>query len=92
MTDSGPHFNCNEVCTFCDEIGTCLHVTAAYLLWINGLLERSNSILLDALKQLCEPNLGEDEYEEMQVKDLPKNWADHLDVSIKNLSDCSPLL
>ena len=31
--------NYNEVCTFCDEIGTCLHVVTAYSPWINGLLE-----------------------------------------------------
>ena len=50
MTDSRPHFNCDEVRTFYDEIKTHLHVTSAYLPWINGLLEQSNGILLDALK------------------------------------------
>ena len=93
MTDGGPHFNCDEVHTFCNEIRTHLYITAAYSQWINRLLEQSNGILLDALKQLCAPNLGEDEYEEMQVKDLPKNWPDHLNAAIKNLSQTtfSPL-
>ena len=88
MANGGPHFNCDEVCTFCDEIRTHLHIATAYSPWINGLLEQSNSILLDALKCLCTPNLGEDEYKAMQMKNLPKSWPDHLDAATKNLSDC----
>ena len=87
MVDGGPHFNCDEVHAFCDNIGTHLHIIATYSPWINGLLEWNNGILLNALKQLCAPNLGEDEYEEMQAKDLPRNWPDHLDAAIKNLAD-----
>ena len=87
MADGRPHFNCDEVCTFCDNIRTHLHIVAAYLPWINGLLEQNNGILLNALKHLCALNLGEDEYEEMQMKDLPRNWPDHLDATIKNLAN-----
>ena len=89
ITDGGPHFNCDEVHTFCNEIGTCLHVIAAYSLWINGLLKWSNGILLDTLKWLCAPNLGEDEYKEMQAKDLPKNWPDYLDLPSKFCIECN---
>ena len=87
MVDGGPHFNCDEVCNFCRDIGTHLHITATYLPWINGLLEWNNSILLNTLKQLCAPGLGEDEYEKMVMKDIPKNWLDHLDTAIKHLTD-----
>jgi hypothetical protein len=51
------------------------------------LLEGSNSILLNALKQLYTPSLGEDDYAEMQAKDISRNWPDRLDATIKNLSD-----
>lgn len=88
MTDGGSHFNCNEVKTFCDENNIKLHVVAAYALWLNGLLEGSNGILLNALKHRCAPGLGEDDYEHMEAKDIPKNWPDHLNVVIKNLNDC----
>ena len=87
MADGGPHFNCNEVESYCKEIGTHLHIVTAYSPWINGLLERSNGILLDTLKWLCTPNLGEDEYKKMETKDIPKTWPDHLDAAIKHLSD-----
>ena len=87
MADGGPHFNCDEVHNFCRDIGMHLHIAAAYSPWINGLLEQNNSILLNALKQLCRPSLGEVEYEKMVTKDIPKNWPDHLDTAIKHLTD-----
>ena len=79
---------CKETITHCTDIGTHLHIIAAYLPWINDLLEQNNCILLNASKQLCVPNQGEDEYEKMEMTDIPKNWPDHLDAAIKNLSDC----
>jgi len=87
MVDGGSHFNCNEVRDYCDSIGTKLHVVAAYAPWLNGLLEGYNRILLNALKRLCAPGLGEDDYEKMAKKDIPNNWPDHLDAAIKHLSD-----
>jgi hypothetical protein len=87
IVDGGSHFNCKEVREFCDSIGTKLHVIAAYSPWLNGLLEGSNGILLNALKRLCAPGLGEDEYERMTIKDIPNNWPDHLDEAIKYLND-----
>ena len=58
-----------------------------YAPWLNGLLERSNGILLNALKRLCTLGLREDNYESMAKKDIPNNWLDHLNAVIKNLSD-----
>jgi hypothetical protein len=87
MADGGKHFNCVEVKNYCESIGCKLHVVAAYSPWINGLLEGSNGILLNALKRLCAPGLGEDDYVAMETKDIPNNWPDHLDAAIKSLSD-----
>jgi len=87
MVDGGSHFDCNEVQEYCDSIGTKLHVVAAYSPWLNGLLEGSNSILLNALKRLCAPGLGEDEYEQMTIKNIPSNWPEHLDAAIKHLNN-----
>jgi len=87
MVDGGKHFNCAEVRDYCESIGSKLHVVAAYSPWINGLLEGSNGILLNALKRLCAPGLGEDDYATMETKDIPNNWPDHLDTAIKSLSD-----
>ena len=87
MADGGKHFDCTEVKDYCKTIGCKLHIVAAYSPWINGLLEGSNGILLNALKRLCAPGLGEDDYATMQVKDIPNNWPDHLDTAIKHLSD-----
>jgi len=87
MVDGGTHFNCDEVREYCDSIGTKLHVVAAYSPWLNGLLEGSNGILLNALKRLCSPGLGEDDYAEMETKNIPNNWPTHLDAAVKNLSD-----
>lgn len=87
MTDGGSHFDCAEVCSFCNSIDTKHHIMASYALWLNGLLERSNGILLNTLKCLCTPGLGEDKYEKMEAKDIPKNWPDYLDAAVKHLSD-----
>jgi transposase InsO family protein len=87
MADGGSHFNCKEVRDYCASIGTKLHIVAAYAPWLNGLLERSNGILLNTLKRLCAPGLGEDDYESMAKKDIPSSWPEHLDTAVKNLSD-----
>jgi len=87
MVDGGSHFDCNEVRDYCKTIGTKLHVVAAYSPWLNGLLEGSNGILLNALKRLCAPGLGEDDYDQMTIKDIPNNWPEYLDTAIKHLND-----
>jgi hypothetical protein len=87
MVDGGTHFNCDEVREYCDSVGTKLHIVAAYSPWLNRLLEGSNGILLNALKRLCYPGLGEDDYAEMETKNIPSNWPTHLDAAVKSLSD-----
>ena len=82
------HFNCKEVRKCCDDMGTKLHIIAMYSSWINGLLERSNKILLNTLKQLCAPGLGEDDYKKMTKKDILSNWPGHLDTAVKYLNNC----
>jgi transposase InsO family protein len=83
MVDGGPEFNNKEVREACAKRNTKLHVIPAYSPWINGLVEGTNSRLLAILKRLCAPDLGEDEYDAM---DLPKNWPDHLVESIRILN------
>jgi len=87
MADGGSHFDCKEVRDFCTSIGTKTYVVAAYSPWINGLIEGSNKILLNTVKRLCAPNLGEDDYERMGVEDIPKNWPEHIDAAVKNLNE-----
>jgi hypothetical protein len=87
MADGSGHFNCAEVRDYCAQIGTKLHIVAAYSPWLNGCLEGTNGILFNALKRLCAPGLGEDDYAVMQAKDMPSNWPDHLDAAIKSMSD-----
>jgi hypothetical protein len=87
MTDGGSHFDCNEIRDYCTEIGSKLHVVAAYAPWLNGLLEGSNRIVLNALKRLCALGLGEDDYDQMAVKDIPNNWTEHLNTVIQNLNN-----
>lgn len=82
MVDGGSHFDFTEIQDYCDSIGSKLHVIAAYTLWINGLLEGLNGILLNVLKQLCAPGLGEDDYNHMAIKDLPNNWPKYLDAAV----------
>jgi hypothetical protein len=55
MTDSGPHFKCVEVETFCAGWGTKTHVVATYSPWVNGLVEGTNTLLLYILARLCTP-------------------------------------
>jgi hypothetical protein len=87
MMDEGSHFDCNEVQEYCTSISAKLHIVAAYLPLLNGLLKDSNGILLNVLKHLCTPALGEDDYESMAAKDIPSNWPDHLDAAVKHLSN-----
>ena len=79
MTDGGPEFDNKELRAECIKQGTKLHICPAYSPWVNGLLEGTNSILLNRLKRMCEPNLGEDKYENMSI---PNNWPDHLKAAV----------
>jgi len=82
MTDGGTHFNSAEVRAFCELWKCTTHVVSAYSPWINGLVEGTNKILLHVLKCLCAPNLGEDDYEEMDWDSLLKSWPRHLDNAV----------
>lgn len=87
MADGGTHFDCHEVRDYCTSIGTKLHIVAAYGPWLNGLLEGSNRIVLNALKRAGAPDLGEDDYAQMKDEDVARSWPDHLDEVIENLNN-----
>ena len=87
MTDSGSHFNNGDICTWCEAQGTTHHVTAAYALWINGLVENANRKLLGSLKHLCSPGLGKDDYEQVKPKDITRAWPDHFNTTIRQLNE-----
>jgi hypothetical protein len=97
MTDGGPHFNCGPVRDFCTKEGIELKIISPYSPWIAGLVENGNGNLLSILRKLCAPGLGEDDYNKMQWKDLPKNWPLHFDHAVCLLNrrllpslQCSP--
>lgn len=84
MTDGGPEFDNEELRAECEKRGTKLQICSAYSPWVNGLLEGTNAILLNRLKRMCAPDLGEDEYGEM---DIPGNWPDHLEVAVRCINN-----
>ena len=84
MTDGGPEFDNEELRAECVRRGTKLQICPAYSPWVNGLLEGTNSILLNRLKRMCAPDLGEDEYVEM---DVPSNWPDHLEAAVRCINN-----
>lgn len=88
LADGGPHFDCDVVHNCCNNMGAKLIIVAVKAVWLNRLLEGSNKIILNALKKCCTPNLGKDDYEAMEKKDIPNTWPDHLDTIIKELLDC----
>jgi len=78
MVDGGPEFDNKDLREECARRGTKLEICLACSPWVNGLLEGTNTILLDRLKRMCAPDLGEDEYSTM---DLPANWPNHLEAN-----------
>ncbi|PPQ92619.1 hypothetical protein CVT25_007819 [Psilocybe cyanescens] len=84
MVDGGPEFDNAEVREFCKARGIKLHIVPAYSPWINGLVEGTNKILIGRLKRLCAPDLGEDEYDRMEV---PENWPTHFDDAVRYLNE-----
>ena len=86
MSDGGSHFKNAEVRDFCTLWKCAQHVVSAYSPWINGLVEGTNKILLHVLKRLCAPDLGEDEYAEMDWDTLPKTWPLHIDNAVLALN------
>ena len=67
----------------CSKWGTTTHIVPAYSPWVNGLVEGTNKILLHVLKQLCAPNLREDEHQSLKAEDTLKNWPNHLEEAIQ---------
>ena len=86
MSDGGKHFNNKEVHEFCDKWGTKTHIVAAYSPWVNGLVEGTNKLFLHILKRLCALDLDDENIERMSRDDLPKNWPDHFDETIRILN------
>ena len=84
MTDGGPEFDNNELGEACSARGTKLEICSAYSPWVNGLLEGTNKILLNRLKRMCAPDLGEDSYTNTEV---PANWPDHLEAAVRSLNN-----
>ena len=84
MTDGGPEFDNDELRAECEKRGTKLQICPAYSPWVNGLLEGTNSILLNRLKRMCAPDIGEDEYGAM---DVPSNWPDHLEAAVRFINN-----
>ena len=84
MTDGGLEFDKEELCGECERRGTKLQICLAYSPWVNGLLEGTNTILLNRLKRMCAPDLGEDEYAAM---DVPSNWPDHLEDAVRCINN-----
>jgi len=87
MTDGGPKFDNKELREACQSLGMKLHIIPVYSLWINRLLEGTNTKLLGRLKCMCAPNLEEDDYTKMEWKDLLLNWPDHLETALLSLNN-----
>jgi hypothetical protein len=86
MSDGGKHFDNKEVRELCEEWGTKTHVVPAYSPWVNGLVEGTNKLFLHILKRLCAPDLDNEEVERLSKDNLPKNWPDHFENTIKILN------
>ena len=86
MVDGRSHFNNHIVHKFCKERGIKLHIVAKYSPWVNGLVEGTNKILLDILKHMCVPDMGEEYALMTDFTHLPRNWPDHLDEGVRQLN------
>jgi transposase InsO family protein len=86
MSDGGKHFDNKEVRELCDKWGTKTHIVPAYSPWVNGLVEGTNKLFLHILKRLCAPDLDNDDNEVTIAENLPRNWPDHFDETIKILN------
>jgi transposase InsO family protein len=84
MVDGGPEFDNHAVRNACKERNVELRIVPGYSPWVNGLVEGMNAKLLGRLKRLCSPDLGEDEYDAMEV---PASWPDHLEAAIEALNN-----
>jgi hypothetical protein len=85
MVDGGREFDNEAVREACAARNVELRIVPGYSPWINGLIEGMNAKLLGRLKRLCSPDLGEDEYDAM---DIPASWPDHLEEAVEFLNNC----
>ena len=86
MADGGKHFKNQEVAENCEHWGTKLHMVMAYSLWVNGLTEGTNKLLLYVLAMLCAPEVGKDSWQVITWDKLPTTWPDHFDKAIHILN------
>lgn len=82
MSDGGTHFDCTEVRDFCETTAMKHIITPPYAPWVNGLLEGSNRILLNALKRRCAPH----DFDTENTEHLMRAWPEHLDETIAELN------
>ena len=82
MTDGSTHFVGKEVKDYCAKWGTKTHIVSAYSPWVNSLVEGTNKLLIYILAHLCAPDLGEDNWQEKSIAQLPHNWPDHFEEAI----------
>lgn len=88
MSDNGPHFDNDEVRRMLTRWGTKQVLVARYSPWVNGLVEGTNKILLEILKRLCAPDLGEERWRKIEsLEQLPPNWPDYFDQAIYILNN-----
>ena len=86
MADGGKHFKNRDVEENCECWGMKLHTVAAYLPWVNGLVEGTNKLLLYVLARLCAPEVGEDGWQATTWDKLPATWPDNFDKAIHILN------
>ena len=86
MTDSGRHFNNNNVQEWCIQNNVDFQVVPAYAPWVNGLVENANKLFLGSLKRACAPGLGKDDYNNVKEDDIPRCWPDHFSKTVLDLN------
>ncbi|KDQ19204.1 hypothetical protein BOTBODRAFT_91047, partial [Botryobasidium botryosum FD-172 SS1] len=87
MADGGSHFDNHAVSEFCKERNIKCVTTPPFVLWVNGLSEGSNKIMLGRLCRLTAPNLEESAYVDVDLESLPDKWPDYLDEAIWQMND-----
>jgi transposase InsO family protein len=70
MSDGGKHFNNKEVHELYEKWRAKYHIVSVYSPWVNGLVEGANKLFLHVLKQLCAPDLNDEEVGQMSMEDL----------------------
>jgi hypothetical protein len=74
-------------CRLCEEFRVELHYVPAYSLWVNGLVEGTNTKLLGRLKCMCTLDLGDDKLSAMGWEDLPASWREHLEEAVLTINN-----